>query len=584
VRYSRAFSTEFGVRLVPPAGTLTLGIVMRAPLVRRLLALLCVLVLCTLTVWYSPLAQDGETSTAPFAFKESTINRGLSEVDRALRLDSPRAAMETFLALVREENFERAAHVLNMKSIPEEEQARRGPDLAVQLAFLLRRHNLIDWTALPDEPDARVEPGVQQGFSPYSRRSVELGQLQLSRRPVPINLQRFFVEENEPVWLFSPFAVERVPELYAEDRHRIANRWAPIRDRLDTIGRPSPYEWFAAGLLLLFSILIWLCVHWAMRALRTRLAPRWPPAVRMRKLAVPAATFVAALAFRFGTDHVFLLTGPVASNLDIGSEVVALIAGAWLLVRIASAVTLSLSERYVVPLASEDPENRRTKTTVYVVRRITMVIVALLSVGYILLQVGIFDNFGVSVLASAGALGVLVAIAARPLLGNIVAGLQIAMTDPVRIGDVVVYDGHWATVEDISFAHTVLRTWTDTRLIIPHTEFLSKAFENWSKEGEAVKRIVKIPVDYCLELDLVRRKVAEIVEGDPRATEPPAVEMVELNGETAVVWIWIAGTTAFTAWHLHNDVREKVVAFLKDLDGGAYLPRRRHVLLNMESG
>jgi small-conductance mechanosensitive channel len=436
---------------------------------------------------------------------------------------------------------------------------------------------------LPDEPDARVEPGVQQGFSPYSRRSVELGRIDLDRRPVPLSLQRFYVEDSEPVWLFSPFAVERVPDLYAQEQSRLLNRWVPIRDRLDTIGRPSTYEWLAAALLLFFSVLLWLAVYSTLRALRVRLSSRWSPAARLRKLAVPAATLAAALAFRLGTDHLFLLTGPIASNLDITSEVVALIAGAWLLLRIVSAVTLSLSERYVVPLASDDPENRRTKTTVYVVRRMTMVIVGLLSVGYILLQVGIFDNFGVSVLASAGALGVLVAIAARPLLGNMVAGLQIAMTDPVRIGDVVVYDGHWATVEDISFAHTVLRTWTDTRLIVPHTDFLSKPFENWSKEGEAVRRIIKIPVDYCIDLDKVRSEVAEIVAGDPRSTEAPKVEMVEINGETAVLWIWIAGTTAFTSWDLHNAVREKVLTFLKELDGGSYLPRRRHILLNQEN-
>jgi small-conductance mechanosensitive channel len=209
------------------------------------------------------------------------------------------------------------------------------------------------------------------------------------------------------------------------------------------------------------------------------------------------------------------------------------------------------------------------------------VVVALLSLGYILMKIGVFETFGLSLLASAGAIGILVAIAARPLLGNMVAGLQIALTDPVRIGDVVVYDDHWATVEDISFAHTVLRTWTDTRLIVPHTDFLSRPFENWSKEGEAVRRIVKIPVDYRIDVGQVRRKVAEIVADDPRSTgESPEVEMVEANADTAVLWVWISGTNAFTSWYLHNEVRERVVAFLKELEGGAYLPRRRHILLS----
>jgi small-conductance mechanosensitive channel len=217
-------------------------------------------------------------------------------------------------------------------------------------------------------------------------------------------------------------------------------------------------------------------------------------------------------------------------------------------------------------------------------RRMALVLVALLTLGYIVNRVGIFESFGLSLLASAGALGVLVAIAARPLLGNMVAGFQIAMTDPVRIGDVVVYDGHWSTVEDISFAHTVLRTWLDTRLIVPHADLLSKSFENWSKEGEAVRRIVKIPVDYRIPVGAVRQKVDEIVEGDPRSNGPALVELVEADAESATLWIWISGTTAFTSWYLHNEVREKILDFLKHLDGGAYLPRRRHIVFSSDQG
>jgi hypothetical protein len=133
-------------------------------------------------MWSGSLAQDGESGTEPFAFKVSAINEGLPEPEHPLRLDSPRAAMESFLNAVRRNDFMRAAHALNLGAFPVEAHPSRGPELAVQLAFLLRRHNLIDWTALPDEPDARVEPGVQQGFSPYSRRSVELGQIDLDGR------------------------------------------------------------------------------------------------------------------------------------------------------------------------------------------------------------------------------------------------------------------------------------------------------------------------------------------------------------------------------------------------------------------
>jgi small-conductance mechanosensitive channel len=548
---------------------------------RRIILLLCLFVLSALSsVALSSIAMaQNEERSEPFAFEVGAINEALPAPDSSLRLDTPRATLESFLAAIDAKDHARAAHALNLNAIEPEQQAARAPDLALKLAFLLRRYDLIDWGDMPDQPDARVLPDVQQSVSPYSRRSVELGEIELDGRAVPISLQRFRTEDREPVWLFSPFAVERIDAIYADSRPGLLGRWMPLQERLETVGQPSVWEWLAVAMLLAVSLALSFALYTVTRALAQRVPRRW--SLTVRKIALPLATVAAALAFRLATEHLVLLAGPIASNLDIASEVVALIAGAWLFLRTVDTVTLTLSERYVVPLASENPENRRTKTTVYVARRVVLVVVALLSVGYILMKLGLFETFGLSLLASAGALGILVAIAARPLLGNMVAGLQIALTDPVRIGDVVVYDEHWATVEDISFAHTVLRTWTDTRLIVPHEDFLSRPFENWSKEGEAVRRIVKIPVDYRIDVDAVRRKVEEIVADDPRSTgEPPEVEMVEANADTVVLWVWISGTNAFTSWYLHNEVRERVVGFLKELEGGAYLPRRRHILLS----
>jgi small-conductance mechanosensitive channel len=211
------------------------------------------------------------------------------------------------------------------------------------------------------------------------------------------------------------------------------------------------------------------------------------------------------------------------------------------------------------------------------------VFIAVMSIGYILLRLGLFETFGISVLASAGALGVVVAIAAQPLLGNMVAGLQIALSDPVRVGDVVTFDGNLATVDDIAFGHTVLLTFKNTRLIVPHAQLLSRVVENWSKEGEAVKRIIKLPVDYRIDVDRVRREVQSVVDRDPRLTEAPVVEVVDVSEDAALLWIWISASTPATSWSLHNEVREKLMRFLADFEGGAYLPRKRHTVLAGQS-
>ncbi|MFU8816847.1 MAG: mechanosensitive ion channel family protein [Pseudomonadales bacterium] len=534
--------------------------------------------LLALSLAGAALAQD-EGRAEPYAFEVEAINEGLPRVDPPPRLDTPRAALESFLDAIYADDLMKAAQILNLSAVPADEQAERGPDLALMLAFLLLHHNLIDWNEVPDQPDARVLPGRQDAPSPYSRRSIELGELQLDGRPVPISIQRFSTEDTRPVWLFSPFTVERIGRLYAATRPGLLSEWVPLRQRLDTLGKPSAREWSIVALTVIVCLLLWLTINGLMRLVARRIQQRrW--AQWLRSASLPLATLLAALTFRLSIERLILLTGPVASNVDIASEVIALLAGAWLLTRTVAAVTLALSERYVVPLPSEDPENRRIKTSVYVVRRMTVVVIAVLSVGYILLRLGLFQTFGISVLASAGALGVVVAIAAQPLLGNMVAGLQIALSDPVRIGDVIMYKEHWATVEDIAFAHTVLRTDRDTRLVVPHAEFLAHAVENWSKEGEAVKRVVKLPVDYRIDVDRIRCEVSDLVDGDPRLTEPPKVEMVELTGDTAVLWIWLPAISPLASWNLQNEVREKLVGFLKEFEGGIYLPRQRHLVVS----
>ncbi len=543
---------------------------------RRFLVL-AAFALCSLALSAVALAQNGGEQESSLAFEVEAINEGLPDLSDPLRLDTPRAAVESFLNAIRNQDFARAAHALNLNAIPVDQQAERGPDLALKMAFVLRRYGLIDWSELPDQPDARVLPGLQQSVGPYSRRSVELGEVRLEGRPIPFSIQRYRSGEEEPAWLFSPFAVERVDAIFREIEPGLLSRWIPLRERLRTLGEPSVWEWSAATVLFLAALFVGSIVHYLVRWFARRLRPT--RGRKTRKLAWPFAILTSALAFRAGTGHLFLLTGPVAAYLDVISEGVALTAGAWLLVRAVGFITLRLSERYVVSLAVDDPENRRTKTTTYIARRLALVAIALLSIGYVLMRVGLFENFGISVLASAGALGVLVAIAARPLLGNLVSGLQIAMTDPVRIGDIILFDGHWATVEDISFAHTILHTYTNTRLIVPHSEFIARPLENFSKDGEAVKRIIKLPVDYRIDVDKIRAKVVEVVEGDPRSTDDrPLVEMAEVTGETAVLWIWISGTDSFSCWYLHNEVKEALIAYLRDLDRGIYLPRKRHLL------
>lgn len=533
-------------------------------------------VIAILLVGTSVSAQETPPEKEPYAFEISAINAGLEDPEDGVRRDTPKATLDTFFSAIDKGDAEQAAHALNLVNIPESEQAERAPGLALMLAYVLKRRDLIDWRDVSDQPDARVLPDQQSTIAPYSRRSIELGEVILNRQPISINLQRFHVVDQEPVWLFTPSLVEQIPPIYRDLSDGLLGDWVPVRQRLELLERPPLWEWAIISGILLLSAAAGLTVFALAQFIARFLYPfraRW-----LKHTAVPLATVLAALVFRAGTLELVVLTGPVASNFDIGSEVILLVSGAWLFLRLLSTLTLWLSERFVVPLNSDDPQNRKTKTSVYLVRRLGLVATAIVAIGYVLTSLGAFDNFGLSILASAGALGVLLAIAAQPLLSNMVAGMQIALTDPVRIGDIVLYKDHWGTVEDISFAHVIIRTATETRLIVPHSEFLTNDFENWSKEGEPVWRIVKIPVDYRIDMDLLRETVDTILCDDPRLAAQPLVELAETSENSATVWIWVMGTDSITAWYLHNEVREKVMVFLRDHEKGSFLPRQRHLL------
>src|SRR5439155_2084333 len=125
-----------------------------------------------------------------------------------------------------------------------------------------------------------------------------------------------------------------------------------------------------------------------------------------------------------------------------------------------------------------------------------------------------FDSvrqYGVSLFASAGAAGIVAGLAARPMLSNLIAGVQIAMTQPIRLEDAVVVENEWGWIEEITATYVVVRLWDWRRLIVPLTYFIEKPFQNWTRESSAIIGSVFIHTDYAVPVDQVRQKLDEIV-------------------------------------------------------------------------
>ncbi|WP_282572293.1 mechanosensitive ion channel family protein [Roseomonas acroporae] len=218
---------------------------------------------------------------------------------------------------------------------------------------------------------------------------------------------------------------------------------------------------------------------------------------------------------------------------------------------------------------------RKAVTQVRILRGAAQTLIIIVTVGAALMTSDQVRQYGVSLFASAGAAGLVLGLAARPLLANLLAGIQIALTQPIRLEDAVVVEGEWGWVESIGSTYVVIRVWDLRRLIVPLSYFIEKPFQNWTHESADLLGSVFLHVDYGVPLDRLRARLQEIVRASPlwdrkvavlQVTDAPA-NMVELR-------ILVSARSGPAAFDLRCEVREKMIDFLQSEYPDA-LPRQR---------
>src|SRR5699024_1995730 len=157
--------------------------------------------------------------------------------------------------------------------------------------------------------------------------------------------------------------------------------------------------------------------------------------------------------------------------------------------------------------------------TIYAVRRVLLLTIFIVGAGIMLTQLDLFSAIGISLLASAGVLTVILGIAAQPVLGNILSSLQIVLTKPINIGDAVEYEGRWAYVEAIFYTFVRLRTWDHRRLIVLVQYFLSRPFENYSTIERKMTWCFRLTLDPRADVEELRETDVEIARADDEAID-----------------------------------------------------------------
>jgi len=222
---------------------------------------------------------------------------------------------------------------------------------------------------------------------------------------------------------------------------------------------------------------------------------------------------------------------------------------------------------------------RKHNTQVRILLRALDVVIVILTVAAALMTFPAVRQFGVSLLASAGVAGLVAGLAARPVLTNLLAGIQLAMTQPIRIDDAVIVEGEFGNIEEIRSTYVVVRLWDLRRMIVPLSYFIEKPFQNWTREGSELIGAVRLYLDYDAPIDAIRAKAKEVVESSPLWNGKVfAVQVTDAKQEAIEVRVLASANSGGDAFDLRCELREKLIDFLKREYPQA-LPRRRQELV-----
>lgn len=333
----------------------------------------------------------------------------------------------------------------------------------------------------------------------------------------------------------------------------------------------------AVAISAVIFIIAALVLHRAGIELLKRIARNRPFTTNAIKYAYRPSQWVAVLfALRL------VLTGapestPLLTSFSRIDSVLLIVCLTWLAMACVNSISKTIAELNPVDTL-DNLRARRVLTQTQVLTRSANGIIVILGLGFMLLTLPGARQFGASLLASAGVAGLVAGIAARPVLGNFIAGLQIAFSQPIRIDDVLIVKGEWGRVERITGTYVVVRIWDERRLIVPLQWFIENPFENWTHTSSSILGTVFLWLDFSVPVAKVREEFERIVHASPRWDKRVCVlHVTDANEKGMQLRLLVSAQDSGTAFDLRAELREAIIAYIA-ANYPDSLPRLRPVL------
>jgi small-conductance mechanosensitive channel len=293
----------------------------------------------------------------------------------------------------------------------------------------------------------------------------------------------------------------------------------------------------------------------------------------LRRLAGPLRLILPVLVVSVVLPFA-LLQGPLHQLLRQLLSILIIAAMAWLLVRGAALLEDLLLERYNIR-ATDNLKARKLYTQIRYLRRVFAVVVAVLATAAILMNFDKVRQLGTTILASAGILGIVLGFASQRSIALLFAGFQVALTQPIRIDDVVVIEGEWGRIEEITLSFVVVRIWDLRRLVVPISYFLEKPFQNWTRVSSEVLGTVYLHCDYSVPVEAVRAELQRVLQSSALWDGKVAgLQVTGASDKTLELRALMSAADASQLWDLRCAVREQLLGFLQR-EHPSSLPRLR---------
>ena len=281
------------------------------------------------------------------------------------------------------------------------------------------------------------------------------------------------------------------------------------------------------------------------------------------KIKIPLLIFLASLIAQvavIGDIFMFETSKKVVGHLSVIGIIFSI---AWFLILLFKVFKKRMLKKYDVS-SSNNLKARKVYTQFTILENIIIFVIVILAIGIALMSFDSIRSVRVSVLTSAGIAGIIIGLAAQKAIGTLLAGIQIAITQPIRLDDVVIVEGEWGWIEEINLTYVVVRVWDKRRLVVPTTYFIEKTFQNWTRSSADILGTVYIYADYALPFDAIRKEQTRLLNStDLWDGNVNVMQVTNATEKSVEIRVLVSAKDSPTAWDLRVYLREKLLEFIQ---------------------